>query len=205
MVTVGCGTEVTAPHRETLNVSWLEWPTRVSPGGVDSMRILGPRFCDLTFSFSVDTPNYTTNYTNLTLTPEATTFPCDTRPFPLYDTTVALPQLATNLLYTILAPVADVPDRIAMRGFGTMNVQHLPRPDTSRHVGGLARLVADTAGCVWAEYRSDLRYLVLNRPSVTPLNGQTAFVGAHVQPNASGYCGVTHGIYLDFAELRVSP
>ena len=212
----GCADESTGPvPRRQLFVTWVEWPAAVTVGAPGLVRVIGERADCGVLRLGV-----TAAYPKLTVISEEESFngPCplirgSAIPVQLpYDSMLPLPVLAVPGgglgSFAVMATIPDFQfgDRL-MRTLGFIELG--AAVDTTRVVGGLAVLTADSAGCAWARPEFaffDLPpYVVLNPPVFGGAASRWAVVGGRFAPVSPARCGQDRALTLDYAEVTALP
>ena len=212
----GCYDESTGPvARRQLFVTWVEWPAAVTAAAPGLARVIGQRADCGVLRLGV-----TAAYPRISIDSEEAPFnsACPLMralaiPIQLpYDTLLPLPVLAVpggglgSFAVTATIPDFQFGDRLT-RTLGFIELS--AATDTTRVVGGLAVLTADSAGCAWArpEFASfDLPpYVVLNPPALGGAASRWAVVGGRFAPVSPARCGQDRALTLDYAEVTALP
>jgi len=201
----------TGPAGRTVpfSIEWIEWPATVTAAQPGALLVTWvPSFCsDDSLRIRVDT---TVVRVISTTTPRQVI--CPLVPGPIFPQDILLPMPVLHsptgpqqfaLRATMADPAFDNAERMA--GFIALDVAS----DTTRHMGGEARLEVDSAGCPTLSGGAfglpAHVYAVSNMPALGG-SARIAMVEAHVVPGAGpAGCGTRRVVQLDRADVTLVP
>lgn len=208
-----CANETTGPlNGQSVAVSWMEWPARVSAAAPGTVRVVGTRSGCGTFQLeAVQSGPSSVGVNAVEWRPDPPP-PCLALDLIIiFDTVIPLPRLVTPTgptgSFTIDAPAWSQVGGLSRRAFGIVELDH--QAGIEVRAGGGALLLSDSLGCSWLRHQlpgpSDTDPQVLSADVALGPGWRPAFVTGFYATAFSPRCGQTRLFQVTAAEVEITP